>query len=38
MEMNSRIMTRTIEQIMRTAPVIPVIVIADAAHALPLAG
>lgn len=31
-------MTKTIEQIMRTAPVIPVLVIEDADHSVPLAG
>jgi len=35
--MDFRIMTRMIEQVMRAAPVFPVIVIDDAAHALLLA-
>lgn len=37
MEIDFRNMTLTIDQVMRTAPVIPVIVIDDAADALPLA-
>jgi hypothetical protein len=37
MKMNFQIMARTIYQVMRMAPIIPEIVIDDAAQALPLA-